>query len=99
MKKIAALGMLAIVPALAQQPKFDLADVHASTTARGFAQNFGGVIRDGRYINRDATMLNLIETAYGVPEDVIAGGPTWVDTDLYDVVAKVPTGATPATAH
>ena len=57
MKKIAALGMLAIVPALAQQPKFELADVHASTTARGFAQNFGGVIRDGRYINRDATML------------------------------------------
>jgi uncharacterized protein (TIGR03435 family) len=99
MKKIAALSLLAIVPALAQQPKFDLADVHASTTARGFAQNFGGVIRDGRYINRDATMLNLIEAAYGVPEDVIAGGPTWVDTDLFDVVAKVPTGATPATSN
>ena len=25
-----------------------------------FCANFGGVLRDGRYVNRDATMLNLI---------------------------------------
>ncbi len=29
------------------------------------SRNFGGVLREGRYINRDATMLNLI----GVSED------------------------------
>ena len=34
-----------------------------------------------------------------MPEDDIAGGPTWVDTDLFDVVAKVPNGTTPATAN
>jgi uncharacterized protein (TIGR03435 family) len=99
MKKIAALSLLAISTAFAQQPKFLIADVHSSTTKRGYVQNFGGVLRDGKYINRDATMLNLIEAAYGVTEDVIAGGPNWVDLDLFDVVGKVPAGAKPADAN
>jgi uncharacterized protein (TIGR03435 family) len=99
MKKMASLSLLAIAAALAQQPKFEIADVHASTTKRGYVQNFGGVLRDGKYINRDATMLNLIEAAYGVTEDVIAGGPNWVDLDLFDVIAKVPAGTTPETAN
>jgi uncharacterized protein (TIGR03435 family) len=99
MKKIVLLSLLAIMPALPQQPKFELADVHVSATAHGFAQNFGGVLRNGRYVNRDATMLDLIEAAYGVSEDTIAGGPGWMSSDLFDVVAKVPEGTTPATAN
>jgi uncharacterized protein (TIGR03435 family) len=43
-------------------------------------------------------MLNLIATAYGVKEDEIAGGPGWISYDLFDIVAKAPEGATPATA-
>jgi uncharacterized protein (TIGR03435 family) len=99
MKKLAALSLVAIVTALAQQPKFEMADVHVSTTARGFAQNFGGVLRAGKYVNRDATMLNLISAAYGVSEDSIAGGPGWLDSDLFDVIAKVPDGTTMANAN
>jgi len=98
MKKIALLSLLITVPALAQQPKFEIADVHVSSTAPGFAQNFGGVLRAGRYVNRDATMLELIEAAYGVTEDSISGGPAWLNSELFDVIAKVPDGATPATA-
>jgi uncharacterized protein (TIGR03435 family) len=99
MKKIALLSLLAIIPAVAQQPKFEIADVHVSATAHGFAQNFGGVLRAGKYVNRDATMLNLIEAAYGVSEDVIGGGPGWINSDLFDVIAKVPEGTTQATAN
>jgi uncharacterized protein (TIGR03435 family) len=101
MKKTAVLVALAIVPALAQQPRptFEVADVHVSSTARGFGQNFGGVLREGHYVNRDATMLNLIEAAYQVSEDNISGGPGWMSLDLFDVIAKVPTGTTPATAN
>jgi len=98
MKMIALLSLPATILAFAQPPKFEMADVHVSTTAHGFAQNFGGVIRAGRYINRDATMLQLIAAAYGVPEDDISGGPGWVSSDLFDVIAKVPDGTTPATA-
>ena len=94
MKKVALLSLFAILPILAQtqpEPKFDAADVHVSPTARGFAQNFGGVLREGRYVNRDATMLNLITSAYGVADDGVTG-PGWISNDLFDVIAKVPDG-------
>src|SRR5215831_4754347 len=99
MKKIALLTLLTTAPAFAQQPKFEVADVHVSKTAHGFAQNFGGVLRAGRYVNRDATMLNLIQAAYGVSEDNIAGGPGWVSSELFDIVAKVPDGTNMAKAN
>ena len=50
MHRTALLSFLAIVPAFAQQPRFELADVHVSPTTKGFAQNFGvsgGVIGPG----------------------------------------------------
>jgi uncharacterized protein (TIGR03435 family) len=93
------LSLLSAFTAFAQQPTFEIADAHLSRTARGFAQNFGGVLREGRYFNRDATMLNLVVAAYGVPEDTISGGPGWLSSDLFDVIAKVPNGTTPATAN
>ena len=99
MKIRALAGLLWLVPALAQQPKFELADVHVSPTSRTFAQNFGGVLRAGRYVNRDATMLDLIQAAYGVTADEVAGGPAWLDSDLFDVVAQVPNGTTMKTAN
>jgi len=95
----ALFGLLTVIPVFAQQPKFEIADVHVSPTARTFAQNFGGVLREGLYVNRDATMLNLIVAAYGVSDDNIAGGPGWITSDLFDVVAKVPAGATLANAN
>jgi uncharacterized protein (TIGR03435 family) len=99
MKKILMLSLLAILPVFPQEPKFELADVHVSKTARGFAQNFGGVLREGKYVNRDVTMLQLIAAAYGVSEDSIAGGPGWLASDLFDVVAKIPDGTTLAAAN
>lgn len=98
-QKITLLSLLIAAAAPAQQPKFELADVHAAPTAKGFAQNFGGVLREGRYVNRDATMLNLIQAAYGISEDNVAGGPGWIASDVFDVIAKVPDGTNLATAN
>ena len=98
MKKIALLGLFSIGHLPAQQPKFEMADVHRSSTAAGFVQSFGGVLRDGRYVNREATMINLIGAAYGVAEDSIAGGPGWMNSELFDVIAKVPEGTKMSTA-
>src|SRR5580704_11947286 len=99
MKKIVVAGLCAAGVAICQQAKFELADVHASTTSRSAAQNFGGVLRAGKYVNRDVTMLGLIEAAYHVKEDAIAGGPGWVASDLYDVIARVPEGTKLAEAN
>jgi uncharacterized protein (TIGR03435 family) len=97
--KLALLSLLTIVAAQAQQAKFEIADVHISTTSHSYAQNFGGVLRGGKYVDRDATMLNLIEAAYGATEDTISGGPGWVNSDLFDVIGKVPDGTTVTTAN
>lgn len=99
MKKVALIGLCAAGVAMGQQPKFELADVHSSKTARGAAQNFGGVLRAGKYVNRDVTMLGLIEAAYKVKEDAIAGGPGWMASDLFDIIAKVPEGTKMAEAN
>src|SRR5258708_39025289 len=100
MKKTALLVFLtAVAPVLAQQqqPRFEAADVRVSPTASGFGQNFGGVLREGRYVNRDATMLNLISSAYGVSEDDVAGGPGWVSLRPLALLAKTTEAPAPAT--
>lgn len=73
---------------------FDVADVHVS--ARTTNPNFtGGVLRAGRYDLRRATMVDLIRTAYGVDPDKVVGGPSWLETDRFDVVAKAPQSTSP----
>jgi uncharacterized protein (TIGR03435 family) len=100
MKNAILVALLTAVAGFSQQqPKFEVADVHVSTAVHGATQNVGGALHEGRYINRDATMLQLIEAAWGVPEDTISGGPSWVSLDLFDVVAKVSNGAPPATVN
>jgi uncharacterized protein (TIGR03435 family) len=55
----------------------------------------GGVLRGGRYDLRNATMVELIATAYGLSDnDWIVGGPNWLERDRFDIVAKAPTSTT-----
>jgi uncharacterized protein (TIGR03435 family) len=42
------------------------------------------------------SLLRLISNAYGVQEFQIVGGPRWMDTDRFDVVAKAPEGSHPS---
>jgi uncharacterized protein (TIGR03435 family) len=102
MRAAFALFALLSVPSLAQTvpqtgvPKsFLIADVHTSPfTANPFMH--GNSIQDGRYFLTQATMLDLIATAYAVDADNVHGGPAWLERDRFDLRAKVPPGTTPA---
>jgi len=59
----------------------------------------GGVLRDGRYELRRATMLDLIKTAFGVDADTVLGGPGWLEWDRFDVIAKAPPATSGATVE
>src|SRR5689334_14254713 len=48
----------------------------------------------GRLNATNVPLRFLIRQAYRVPESRILGGPAWLDTDRFDIVATVPTGAT-----
>lgn len=73
---------------------FDVADVHpAAATAVPIGVR-NGVLRDGIYRVRQATMVDLIRLGYGVDADKVIGGPHWLELDRYDLAAKVPAGTT-----
>ncbi|HXD73246.1 MAG TPA: TIGR03435 family protein [Vicinamibacterales bacterium] len=95
---VAALA-LAAGAAYAQPPgsslKFDAAaisvrDHHGVTGQPGMT---GGVLRNGRYDLRNASMIDLIATAYSVTDQsLILEGPSWVEYDRFDIAAKAPQG-------
>ena len=91
------VGLLSAPAGRAQQqsdatkPRFQFADVHPSARAMNPTMS-GGILRGDRYEIRRATMLNLIRTAWNVDADNVLGGPPWLDSDRFDIVAKAPPG-------
>ena len=72
---------------------FVIADVHPSSfTSNPFMH--GNSIQGDSYFLTQATMIDLIATAYGVDAVNVQGGPTWLERDRYDIRAKVPAKTT-----
>ena len=90
----AAFGQAGITASRASAPAFEAADVHASAKTRMPSMAAGG-LRGTRYLVRQATMVDLINLAYDIDNDKILGGPSWLDTDRFDVSARAPSGSTP----
>src|SRR5580704_13950987 len=107
MRRSASLGIAMLLSGAAfgqsavTKPSFDIADVHVSPrgswakTAANAIQ--GGFLNAGRYELRRATMLDLIRTAYGLDADKVYGGPSWLDYDRFEVIAKAPPTTRPET--
>lgn len=97
MKRAVAMSAFLSILVLAQGPvapaRFAAADVHLSPAAAN--QFFDpGFLPGGRYQLRNATLVNLITEAWGIDAERVSGGPTWLDTDHFDVVAKAPPKST-----
>jgi uncharacterized protein (TIGR03435 family) len=95
---VALLSGVAFGQSAEALPAFELADIHASRqTNTILTQGMrGGVLRaGGRYELTNATMVDLIRTAYGVDADKVLSGPSWLESDRFDVIAKAPPRATP----
>ena len=88
---LAAVWSLTAFAQSSTKPAFDLADVHVRPrSSNPNPQMSGGVLRSGRYDLRNATMLDMIATAYNVNVEAVIGGPNWLGRDRFDVVAKAP---------
>ena len=88
--------LLAAAPVFTQSSpsRFEVSSVEVST--RVLPGLRGGVLRGNRYELRNATMLDLIRTAYNVNADKVSGGPSWLEWNRYDVRALAPEGSQPA---
>src|SRR5262245_3310459 len=84
----ASLATASFAQSTSPPPTFEIADVHTSPRNTSWAMRT--VVRDGRYELRNATMVDLIRTAYSVDADKVLGGPNWLEFDRFDVIAKVP---------
>jgi uncharacterized protein (TIGR03435 family) len=93
----AVFGQTAITDSGTSAPAFEAADVHVSAKVRTPSMAAGG-LRGTRYLVRQATMVDLISLAYDIDNDKILAGPSWLDTDRFDVSARAPSGSTPEQA-
>lgn len=98
---LSAIGVavcFSAVVALGQSPvsrpaSFDVAGIQVSTRPNPGVR--GGVLRGNRYELRNATMVDLIRAAYNVQPERIAGGPSWLEWNRFDIAALAPEGTPP----
>jgi uncharacterized protein (TIGR03435 family) len=70
-----------------------VADVHPSKKNDDF---YMGMLPNGRFQFRHASLVRLIGTAWGVDGEAVFGGPPWLASDQFDVIMQVPAGSTAA---
>jgi uncharacterized protein (TIGR03435 family) len=80
---VAAFGQSTETPAT-----FGIADIHASPRSTALVMRTS--TRPGRYELHNATVLDLIRTAYAFDADKILSGPNWLEYDRFDVIAQTP---------
>src|SRR5471030_1141699 len=92
---VSALVVMTASSLLARQapPQFEVASVKVNTSgdAKVVMQSPGG-----RFIATNVTLRQLIRNAYQLQEFQITGGPSWIDRDRFDIVAKADGGEAPS---
>jgi uncharacterized protein (TIGR03435 family) len=66
---------------------FEAAEIKINRSNRAMD---GQVLRGGQFILRSATLRLLVTAAWRTQDYRVVGGPSWLDEDRYDVVAKAP---------
>ena len=85
---------LAAKTAVAQAPRFEAADVHRNETLQMFGGQ--GALYGDRYIARQVSLADLIANAYSLDVANVQGGPSWLELDHFDVIAKTAANTPPA---
>lgn len=99
MRVLASISYVALLSgaALAQSndatPKFGTAEVRAS--APNTIPRMRSRFARGRYELGNATVVDLIRTAWDVDDENVLGGPDWLGRDRFDVIATAPPGSSP----
>ncbi len=79
----------------AASPTFEVASVKANKSGEGFIRF--GLMPGGRFNAINAPVRELIRFAYNLQNFQIEGGPSWINSDRFDVTAKAE-GDVPPTA-
>ncbi len=87
-RRLAAIAGLAAAyfahESLAQSPAFEAASIRRNRSGGG---NTRIDISGDRLTVTNASLKTLIRNAYDILSFQLAGGPRWIDTEMYDIVA------------
>jgi uncharacterized protein (TIGR03435 family) len=90
MRKLLAVTVLAISvgPAIGQEavPKFEVVSVKVNRS--GSDGQSMQLLPGGRAVVTNSLLRPLIETAYALLPQQLVGGPEWLDSDRFDIVAQ-----------
>jgi uncharacterized protein (TIGR03435 family) len=96
-----AIGIVSSPVTLAQssptggkRPGFEVASIKASKPG-GRGRSLG-TDPAGRFTTENTTLRAIIMFAFGIRDFQISGGPSWLDSDRFDIVAKPENRSTPA---
>ena len=85
------LSRISVAQAPAAQPKFELSDVHPSPHVT-FPFMDGGNLHGDRYVLHQASVAEMIASAYKTDVTNVQGGPTWLEMQRFDIQAKAAPG-------
>ena len=85
-----AVVLLAVATALGPStnppPSFDSVEIQSSNPAEPWMSI--GILPDGHVQCHYATLRMLVAAAYDRNEDLVTGGPAWLDTERFDLIAR-----------
>jgi uncharacterized protein (TIGR03435 family) len=79
--------------ALESAPAFEVASVRPNNSGDN---RISFTYQGGRFNATNVTLRMLIRHSYGVQDSQIAGGPSWVNSDRFNIIAKGDVGQSPA---
>ncbi|HTA41967.1 MAG TPA: TIGR03435 family protein [Bryobacteraceae bacterium] len=95
---LSAAALAQPLPAAASQPAFEVASIKSSTDRQH--GNVTEIAPGGeRFTATNASLKLLLMTAYGVNDRQISGGPSWLNSEFYDIQAKAERPSSPEQVH
>ena len=101
MTRAIMLSIVAVLPAfralgqsVPNPPAFEVAEVKASAT-KDIGPGKERLLPGGRLELPHGTLKEFMAGAFGVQNKMIVGGPKWLDSDRFDIIAKAPDPNTP----
>ncbi len=73
-------------PTEAKLPAYDIVSIKANESGSG---NVDTTTKSASYSAKNVFLKNLLQHAYGIREDLIFGGPKWVNSARFDIEAKI----------
>ncbi|MEK6396799.1 MAG: TIGR03435 family protein [Terriglobus sp.] len=86
LSSVLLLSIFTIVCDAQSQPAFEVVSVHRNVAGGDSSTDMNG----GRLIMKNASLRTLIRTGYDIQNFQFADGPSWLDSDSYDITAITP---------